>query len=236
MSGRIHRPLKALRSEFTCVICLDFIKNTRVVMECLHRFCEDCIEKSLRLGKKECPICRVPVPSRRSLAPDPNFDRLIASIFGNLTELQRDEEEFDKRASPEMDEHERAVGRKRRRVGHYRSLPVQQIEKNTSEVETPPIMTEVVEIRLQRHPSDDVLDGLALPYVRLSGNATVATIRKFLQVKIDKPEAPIHIYGFENNYYVRIPFFLTLDEVADRFSEDESSIINLYYRLDENLG
>ena len=36
----IQRPLRAIRSEFRCVICLDFIRNTRIVMECLHRFCE----------------------------------------------------------------------------------------------------------------------------------------------------------------------------------------------------
>jgi len=26
------------------------IKKTRTVMECLHRFCRECIDKSMRLG------------------------------------------------------------------------------------------------------------------------------------------------------------------------------------------
>jgi len=82
VSGVIQRPLDALHPEFRCVICLGFIQNTKVVMECLHRFCADCIETSLRKGRHECPICRVFVPSRRSLAPDPTFDRLIRSILG----------------------------------------------------------------------------------------------------------------------------------------------------------
>lgn len=55
--------------------------HTRIVRECLHRFCEACIEKCLVQGRrKECPICRVHIPSRRSLAPDPDFDTLMQHI------------------------------------------------------------------------------------------------------------------------------------------------------------
>ena len=39
---------------------------TCVPNQCLHRFCEECIHKCLRLGKKECPACRTHVPSKRS--------------------------------------------------------------------------------------------------------------------------------------------------------------------------
>ena len=53
-------------------------------IECLHRFCAACIEKSLRLGLKECPTCRERCPSRRFLRPDPNFDALIAVIYPDL--------------------------------------------------------------------------------------------------------------------------------------------------------
>jgi hypothetical protein len=31
------------------------IRKTRTVMECLHRFCRDCIDKSMRLGY--APLC-----------------------------------------------------------------------------------------------------------------------------------------------------------------------------------
>lgn len=61
-------------------------------MECLHRFCAECIEKCLRLGKKECPSCRVHIPSRRSLRPDPNFDKLIVKIYGDVKTLELQEE------------------------------------------------------------------------------------------------------------------------------------------------
>jgi hypothetical protein len=40
LTGRIQRSLKALNAEFRCAICLDYIRSTRTVVECLHRFCE----------------------------------------------------------------------------------------------------------------------------------------------------------------------------------------------------
>jgi E3 ubiquitin-protein ligase RNF1/2 len=73
------------KQELRCVICLDFIRNARIVQECLHRFCEQCIERMLQqVGRRnECPICRQTIPSRRSLAPDPGFDRLVSVILEN---------------------------------------------------------------------------------------------------------------------------------------------------------
>ena len=61
-------------------------------MECLHRFCSECIQKCLRVGKNECPSCRIHVPSRRSLRPDPNFDALISKIYPDLGAFERYEE------------------------------------------------------------------------------------------------------------------------------------------------
>ena len=42
--------------NFQCPICLRLLDRPHVVMDCLHRFCEACINKALRTGKKECPV------------------------------------------------------------------------------------------------------------------------------------------------------------------------------------
>lgn len=70
-----------LYNEMKCPICLEIITDTMIVMECLHRFCKECIERSLRLVKHECPSCRIHVPSKRSLRRDSNFDELISVCF-----------------------------------------------------------------------------------------------------------------------------------------------------------
>lgn len=70
-------------SKLKCPICLDVIKNTMTSKECMHRFCSDCIKSSLRLGKKECPLCREKLATIRSLCLDPHIDLLISQIFQN---------------------------------------------------------------------------------------------------------------------------------------------------------
>jgi E3 ubiquitin-protein ligase RNF1/2 len=85
-------PMKSLNSEFICPICLGYFHKTSLVMECLHRFCDECIQKCLRLGcKKECPSCRIHIPSRRSLRHDPAFDLLLKHILGDVRVLEREE-------------------------------------------------------------------------------------------------------------------------------------------------
>ncbi len=84
-----------------CPICLSYMKKTYIVMECLHRFCGDCIQKCLRIGNKECPSCRVHIPSRRSLRPDRTYDMIMEAMYGDIESLERREEkeieEFNRR-------------------------------------------------------------------------------------------------------------------------------------------
>ncbi|KAM3301854.1 putative E3 ubiquitin-protein ligase RING1a isoform X1 [Capsicum chacoense] len=80
------------RKELECPVCLGIIKRTRVVMGCQHRFCRECIDKSMRLGNNECPACRIHCASRRSLRDDPGFDSLIEAIYPDVEEYE--EEEF----------------------------------------------------------------------------------------------------------------------------------------------
>jgi len=81
-------------SIFRCPICLCYMRKASIVMVCLHRFCSACIEKCIRVGKRECPSCRVHIPSRRSLRRDDAFDSLMRKIYGNdLDKVEKHEEE-----------------------------------------------------------------------------------------------------------------------------------------------
>ncbi|XP_027347754.1 putative E3 ubiquitin-protein ligase RING1a [Abrus precatorius] len=86
--------LLEIRKEVQCPICLGIIKKTRTVMECLHRFCRECIDKSMRLGNNECPACRTHCASRRSLRDDPNYDALIAALYPDIEKYEKEELEF----------------------------------------------------------------------------------------------------------------------------------------------
>lgn len=81
----------ALRTNVQCPICLGIIKKTRTVMGCLHRFCQECIDKSMRIGNNECPACRIHCSSRRSLRDDLDYDALIEAIYPDLAEYELEE-------------------------------------------------------------------------------------------------------------------------------------------------
>ncbi|KAK9150189.1 hypothetical protein Syun_008498 [Stephania yunnanensis] len=86
--------LSEIRKEVQCPICLGIIRKTRTVMECLHRFCRECIDKSMRLGNNECPACRTHCASRRSLRDDPNYDSLIAALYPDIDKYEEEELAF----------------------------------------------------------------------------------------------------------------------------------------------
>lgn len=86
--------LAEIRKEVQCPICLGIIRKTRTVMECLHRFCRECIDKSMRLGNNECPACRTHCASRRSLRDDPNYDALIAALYPDIDKYEQEELAF----------------------------------------------------------------------------------------------------------------------------------------------
>ncbi|XP_028108600.1 putative E3 ubiquitin-protein ligase RING1a [Camellia sinensis] len=86
--------LPALRTYVQCPICLGIIKKTRTVMECLHRFCRECIDKSMRMGNNECPACRTHCASRRSLRDDPRFDAMIESLYNDIEKYEEEELAF----------------------------------------------------------------------------------------------------------------------------------------------
>ena len=84
--------IQILNTELRCPICLNLLREP-VATECMHRFCAGCIQKCLRLGKKECPACRKPVATRRNLRTDTNFAALIYKLYPDLDDFEEEEEE-----------------------------------------------------------------------------------------------------------------------------------------------
>lgn len=79
---------KIVESDLTCPVCLCVMTQTHTFMECMHRFCQDCINRALRIGQKECPSCRKKCATRRNLRDDSRFDALISALDFNPTEAE----------------------------------------------------------------------------------------------------------------------------------------------------
>jgi len=74
-------PINQVSQSLTCPVCRELPTRTMTVMKCLHRFCAECIDNSLRIGNKECPTCRGECATRRALRPDTQFDQLLSRLY-----------------------------------------------------------------------------------------------------------------------------------------------------------
>ncbi|GFH58433.1 hypothetical protein CTEN210_14909 [Chaetoceros tenuissimus] len=68
--------------ETHCPICFEIFDDPHIIPDCCHRFCKSCIEESLG-HRKECPLCRGIVRSRRSLRKDKPFRELLQQLENN---------------------------------------------------------------------------------------------------------------------------------------------------------
>jgi len=93
-TGTTTIAIRSLNADITCPICLGIMHGTHVVKHCLHRFCGPCIQKCLRLGKMECPSCRVRIGTKRELMPDRNVDELIARLYPDLDAYEEREQKI----------------------------------------------------------------------------------------------------------------------------------------------
>ena len=84
-----------LSENLKCGVCLGFL-DTTLATTCLHRFCSECLQRSLRmdLGPKlhhECPACRAKLASRRASKPDVKFDKLVEIFAGFKRKISGEE-------------------------------------------------------------------------------------------------------------------------------------------------
>uniref|UniRef100_A0A7S1YM11 RING-type E3 ubiquitin transferase n=1 Tax=Grammatophora oceanica TaxID=210454 RepID=A0A7S1YM11_9STRA len=220
-SFRLSIPLKTLNEEFTCPICLGYMRKTSMVMECLHRFCEECIQKCLRIGKKECPSCRIKIPTRRSLRPDTKFDAIVSCILGPLEELEKEEEREAERAKEKHKLY--AATRKRGMMDQASSVAAQrgrgkkaarttaatanasaadgdEAKEDDEEVvlerrsTAQPIEMEpspLVAIELRRHPQEHRVERIMRPLLKVHGNMTIGILKKFISSKLSYDRQPL---------------------------------------------
>ena len=194
LSERVQLPLNVLSSEFHCAICLGYIKNARIVKECLHRFCDECIDRCIRIGpKKECPTCRVHIPSKRSVRPDPAFDQLLQSIYGDVEKVEQYEEEKTLRLNKEKNinnftDQSRKMGirlQSKQRKKHV-NVPFSETQPLPSSPSRVLGLEEssLIEFVLRRYPQESKVDRLLKEHLCTSRDITVETLKTFLAKKL----------------------------------------------------
>jgi len=248
--SEIRLPLKILSSEFHCPVCLGYMKKTSIVMECLHRFCGECIQKCLRLGKKECPSCRIHIPSRRSLRPDPNFDNIIQNIYGDIEALEDFEEKKIENLNKAKNMNnaysesrkrgimQQAIHRRKKTSSSFPSTIISPSANNPVDRSTS--LSEAVEeaiapsidFVLRRHPQETLVDCLNREYIRTSSSITIKHIKTFLSRKLEyEPESHFQILTVSGGEGVIIDENVTMSEVQRDICNSSDNNLILHFRV-----
>ena len=227
LSGRIERPIDSVLQCFRCAICLETICKA-VVVECLHRFCEQCIGRALRAGPAagQCPICRIPISTRRKISRDHEFDRLVESIVGRICAEDGPVNNNSSMAAATL---QRAILRKR-------------TEQSKSSIQNISLLScsggaSVIDFALFRYKADgfdNQLDPLNFPYIRTQDTVMVYVIKAFLKRKLNlDPHLMIQLMALVagSKEHAVLDDGLSLGSIASRSSQD-SEILELFYRLD----
>ncbi|KAL7425709.1 hypothetical protein ACHAXH_000261, partial [Discostella pseudostelligera] len=238
--------LKTLDPDFQCPVCLGYLKTTRIVKECLHRFCNECIEKCLRSGMKQCPQCRIYIPSRRSLRPDTNFDELIKKIYGDVSSLEKYEEEenaqlnkqsimnneyYDAESIKRRILHQNEQRKKKPGVTVAKSI-TQPITANSAHIGSKNNEPPRMEIVLRRHPQEMAVERLSKEFIRTSQEATIEQLKMFLGMKLSySPYCDFQILAIAGEDAVILPDDISLIRIRREICDDAMNELILYYRI-----
>eukprot|EP00559_Dactyliosolen_fragilissimus_P005822 CAMPEP_0184859694 /NCGR_PEP_ID=MMETSP0580-20130426/4687_1 /TAXON_ID=1118495 /ORGANISM="Dactyliosolen fragilissimus" /LENGTH=319 /DNA_ID=CAMNT_0027356479 /DNA_START=144 /DNA_END=1103 /DNA_ORIENTATION=- len=240
--ARISMPLKDFSTEFHCPVCLGYMKKTHIVMECLHRFCGECIQKCLRLGKKECPSCRIHIPSRRSLRPDLNFDLLIRNLYGDIEALEKQEEVENETLNKAKNMNnayaesrrlgimQQAVNRRKSKpqpTGWKRRAPNKPTIFNLEE-------SPLIDFVLRRHPQETLVDRLYREHLRTNNEITMKFLKKFLGQKLSYENFHLfQILTVAGGRPIVLDDPITLADVKRDIADvhDDGSVLVLQYRI-----
>mmetsp|Transcript_22368 Transcript_22368/g.28946 ORF Transcript_22368/g.28946 Transcript_22368/m.28946 type:complete len:302 (+) Transcript_22368:102-1007(+) len=256
---KITKSSRYLNMELTCPVCLRLLNKTEIVMECLHRFCSECIQKCLRVTKNECPSCRIHIPSRRSLRPDPNFDALIAKIYPDIAAFERYEERMiaamhkQRGEQPIQPPQPRPPPRSGPRLTTRRTSGGRTMIQNSGGTTAsssakrergPRLSAAVVPSKKHRphsnhhvnfvlrvHPLETSLNALAREYLSTSDQLKIQHLKKFLGLKLGySPIEDFELLIAQDHQCVVLNEHLSLAQIYQSFAPDDQDMI-LHYRL-----
>ena len=191
-------PLGQFTKELQCPICLGLLDSTLTSMECLHRFCSDCVNSSIRKVKKECPVCRVECATRRAFRPDTLFDELITTMYGDdiaayEEKMERETEQLTSRTSEALKKsYAEGMRRQMEIVAQEKAKLVRSSSPSSpspsspspssSSSKQPKTPSKVVSFQLHAH--DDSCENFNPRWIRVDGGATVGVLRKLVAQQI----------------------------------------------------
>ncbi|XP_017434684.1 putative E3 ubiquitin-protein ligase RING1b [Vigna angularis] len=224
-------------SILKCGICRGFIQNTMTLMECFHKFCKECIEKSMRLGVNKCPVCDVHVDSQLSLKEDSQYDALVTAIVPHVVKYKKKGEVAlrvprrtnDQEAS--FQQSYASVSGEKARSNRLAKL-VDHLRKSDENVDEMEIHLVLISLDEQRIPS------LQEPYLLCRPTCSVKTLCKYVEIKAELQADQVELFLIEESEANVVTGNITIDPDKDklRVLQDEETLAQLYTPNVTNCG
>lgn len=166
--------LKTLNVHITCKICRGYLIDATTVTECLHTFCKSCVVKHLE-ENNTCPACQIVIHQSHPLQYI-SFDRTMQDIVYKLV--------------PNLQENEM---KREREFYRQRGLPCPKdipLQNNDMDDEKPSTQAESDYHRMDEQVNVGLecaattLKSLKRKYIRLSSQATITHLKKFIAKKV----------------------------------------------------
>ena len=224
----------ALSDFIMCPICKDPLKAISAVMSCLHRFCDECINKHLVTTQhKNCPLCRHALASRRNCRKDPNYDKLVAI----LTRSSQKESSLSKADLLELRRKHELQTEKFKNLGRERMFQAENKNQSSSSSmlgkRSHSAETTNVNFILKPEPNssgNNDSDILKKPYIRASSQVNVNDLINFLKAKVQFQSMDFDILIKFKEELVLLSGEDTLLSICTRFYKDATSELALYFR------
>ncbi|CAH6784451.1 polycomb group RING finger protein 6 [Phodopus roborovskii] len=162
-------PLSQLTPYISCYICKGYLIDAATITECLHSFCKSCIIKHFEHSNK-CPKCNIVVHEAKphnNLRLDPHLQSIVYKLVAGLEEKEKKQRhEFSKENCPET------------------SKPATGPSEGNIMEFVEPDMSLVLE-SMDTNADIEHFKPLKMKFVRVSGNATIGHIEKFLKRKME---------------------------------------------------
>jgi len=190
--GVIDLPLGPVSQRLTCAICNGYYREPYTIAECLHTFCKRCLFFAFNNGDRHCPTCDTnlnPDPYRECLA-DRTLESIVDKLFPMLKEADAEaEKKFYERRGIKMKK-EFADVEQRDGGGGGGGMTTRSSPKTSrAAAASSPSSLYHDEMDFCLVPDSSVdaahrMPPLEMSSLRASGHLKVATMKKFLIMKL----------------------------------------------------
>ena len=188
-SGVIDLPLGPVSERLTCSICNGYYRDPYTIAECLHTFCKRCLFLAFNNGDRHCPTCDTnlnPDPFRECLA-DRTLESIVDKLFPMLKQADAEEEKrfYQRRGiklKREFADADLGVG-----GGHNTRSSDGKKAGAAAAVSPASLHHDEMDFRLIPDATVDAeykMPPLEMSSLRASGHLKVASIKKFLILKL----------------------------------------------------